>query len=184
MAPGLNTRRAISKLFASAAGLGAYRAYADTQSSPEDTYVKGGPVLARGLAPGMKVTDLGPGGRRFEVVFSKGDEVTSGLTEFAEKNHIVSAHITALGAFNPLTLGWSDPKQRAFKRIQIDEEVELASMLGEITVQNGKTNLHAHVVVAMSDGTAKAGHLIEGHVSLTLRALLVESAPPSLHEAK
>jgi predicted DNA-binding protein with PD1-like motif len=157
------------------AGCATYATRLRAQSSAEDIYVKGGPVLARGVAPGLKWTNLSATGRQFELVFAKGDEVTSGLTEFAEKNHIVSAHITAFGAFNPVTLGWSDPARKAYRRIQIDEEVELASMIGELTMQNGKTNLHAHVVVGLSDGTSKAGHLLEGHVSLTLRALLVET---------
>src|SRR5262245_33609969 len=36
-------------------------------------------------APKIKVIEFSKTGRRFEVVMSKGDEIISGLTEFAEK---------------------------------------------------------------------------------------------------
>src|SRR6187399_2388247 len=45
-----------------------------------------------GLAPGMRVTDLGKGGRTYRLNFTKGDELMSGLTEFAEKNKIKNGH--------------------------------------------------------------------------------------------
>src|SRR5260221_13398647 len=52
----------------------------------------------KGLATGMKVTDLGKSGRTYRVNMTKGDEIMSGLTEFAEKYHIRNAHFTAIGA--------------------------------------------------------------------------------------
>src|SRR5437588_8179194 len=73
-----------------------------------------------GMAPKMKVTEFKSTGRRFEIVLSKGDEIIQGLTEFAEKNHIGTAHFTAVGATDKATLGWFDPEKRAYKRIDIN----------------------------------------------------------------
>ena len=80
-----------------------------------DGYVGRKEITARGLAPAMKVKDLGAAGHTYEVTFGKGDEVASGLTEFAEKNHITTGHFTGVGAFSSALLGWTDPDKRAFK---------------------------------------------------------------------
>jgi predicted DNA-binding protein with PD1-like motif len=48
----------------------------------------------------MKVTDLGKGARIYRVNLTKGDEIMSGLTEFAETYHIKNGHFTTVGAIN------------------------------------------------------------------------------------
>src|SRR5258708_40090131 len=42
------------------------------------------PAVKAGNAPGLKVTDLGHSPRTYRVNMAKGDEIVSGLTEFAE----------------------------------------------------------------------------------------------------
>ena len=127
-----------------------------------------------GLAPKMKVTELVKTGRDFELVFGKGDEIASGLAEFAEKYHIKTCHFTAIGALDSAVLGWFDPEKRAYKKILINQEAEIISFAGNIVMTNGKPNVHAHVVLALPDGTTRGGHLVEAHVSLTLQLFLEE----------
>jgi len=121
----------------------------------------------------MVVKDLGPAEHTFEVDMRKGDEVNSGLCDFFTKTHLTSAHLTALGAFNSVVLGWYDPDKRFYKKIVINQEVEITSFVGSIQMQNGKPYLHAHVVVALPDGTTRGGHFIEGHVSLEFEGFVV-----------
>src|SRR6186997_761069 len=59
-------------------------------------YVPRGTRPGKGLAPGMKVTDLGKSARTYRVSMAKGDEIMSGLTDFAEQYHIKNGHFTAL----------------------------------------------------------------------------------------
>jgi predicted DNA-binding protein with PD1-like motif len=141
----------------------------------QDDYVVRSPITARGLAPRMRAKELGPATRTFKVMFGRGDEAAAGLTEFAEENRLSEAHLTAIGAFDSAVLGWFDPEKRAYKKIVINQEVEVVSLIGDITMQNGKPFVHAHCVVAFPDGTTKAGHLIEGHVSLELEVYVVDS---------
>jgi len=145
-------------------------------------YVRGAEAKP-GMAPKVKVTELKSTGRRFEIVMSKGDEIIAGLTEFAEKNHIGMAHFTAVGAIDKATLGWFDPEKRAYKKIEINQEVEILNLTGNITTgNNGKPNAHAHMTVAMPDGSARGGHLLEGFISLTLQCFVDDAeplAPPS-----
>lgn len=132
-----------------------------------------------GQAPGMKATELNPKTRIFQITFSRGDEVGQGLAEFASKNHLTNATFTALGAFDHAVIGWSDPDKRAFKIVRLDEEMEITSFVGNImTGRDGNPVVHAHCTVSLlRNGQVYAGHLIEGHISLTMQMRLEDNEP-------
>ena len=69
-------------------------AQAAAQQPTPEGYMPRGWRPEAGKAPGMKVTDLGKGGRTFRIDMTKGDEIMSGLIEFAEKYHIKNGHFT------------------------------------------------------------------------------------------
>ncbi len=112
--------------------------------------------------------------KMFAVVFDKGDEVREGLLEFANTNRFADAHVTGIGAFSEVTLGFFDPQQKAYKKIPIKEQVEVLSFTGNIVQGDGKPRLNAHVVVGKSDGTAHGGHFLGGRVWPTLEIILSE----------
>src|SRR3984893_13075886 len=136
------------------------------QATPEG-YVQRGLRPGKGLAPGMKVTDLGKSARTYRVNMTKGDEIMSGLTEFAEKYHIKNAHFTAIGAINKGVFGWTDVERGlGQKKIELNQEAEIVSLVGSISVNNqGQPNVHGHGAVALSDGSVKGGHWLEAPVS-------------------
>ena len=149
-------------------------ALAQTQALP-DGYVVRREITERGLAPAMKVKDLGPSGHTYQVTFGKGDEVASGLTEFAEKNHIRNGHFTGLGAIDQGVLQWADPIHKGHKTTEVNEEAEIVSLVGSIgTDKDGKPTVHAHIAVALSDGTTRGGHLVEARVSIVCQVFVVE----------
>jgi len=127
-------------------------------------------------APGMKVTDLGKGGRTFRVDMTKGDEIMSGLVEFAEKYHIKNGHFTALGAIDKGVFGWTDVERGlGQKKIELNQEAEIVSLLGSITTGNdGRATVHGHGSVALTDGSVKGGHWFEAHVSIIAQAFVTE----------
>ena len=155
---------------------------APPQPTPEG-YVPRGTRPGKGLAPGMKVTDLGKGSRTFRVNFVKGDEIMSGMTDFAEKYHIRNGHFTALGAINKATFGWTDVERGlGQKKIELKEEAEIVSLLGSISTDaQGRANVHGHGSVALSDGSVKGGHFWEAHVSIIAEVFVTEeeAAPES-----
>jgi len=146
------------------------------QAPTPEGYVPRGTKPGKGLAPGMKVTDLGKGGRTFRINLTKGDEVMSALTEFAEKYHIKNAHFTGLGALNQGLFGWADPERGlGMKKIELNQEAEVVSLVGSIeTDAQGRTNVHAHGSVAYSDGTIHGGHWWEARVSIIAEIFVTE----------
>ena len=152
---------------------------ATSTSTPPPTapgYVPRGTRPAKGLAPGMKVTDLGKSGHTYRISMTKGDEIMSGLTEFAEKYHIKNGHFTALGAINKGLFGWTDVESGlGQKKIELNQEAEIVSLMGSITVDNqGRSNVHGHGTVALSDGSVRGGHWWEAHVSIIADVFVTE----------
>ena len=116
------------------------------------------------------------GEKTFVLIFETGDEVASGLLDFARNHHLDSSHFTALGAFSDVVVGYFDWAKKEYKRISLPEQVEVLALVGDIALNQGEPTVHAHVVVGKADGTAHGGHLLEAHVRPTLEVVLVESA--------
>jgi uncharacterized protein len=114
------------------------------------------------------------GFRTFAIVFDKNDDVRQALLELANTNRFADAHLTGIGAFSEVTLGYFDPSRKDYKKIPINEQVEVLSFTGNIVQKDGKPRLHAHVVVGKSDGTAHGGHFLGGRVWPTLEITLSE----------
>jgi predicted DNA-binding protein with PD1-like motif/type 1 glutamine amidotransferase len=159
-------------------------AQAATPPPTPEGYVARGTRPAKGRAPGMTVTDLGTGGRTYKIHLIKGDEIMSGLTDFAEKYHIKNGHFTALGAINKGLFGWSDVERGlGQKKIEMNQEAEIVSLIGGISTDSqGRANVHGHGTVALSDGSVRGGHWWEAHVSIIADIFVTEEegapAPP------
>ena len=115
------------------------------------------------------------GQRTYALILDKGDEVVATLTDFARKNNLGGSQLSAIGAFQDVTLGYFDRERRDYKKIPVREQVEVLSLLGDIAQKDGEPKLHAHVVVGRSDGSTRGGHLVEAHVWPTLEVILTES---------
>ena len=123
-----------------------------------------------------QLLDESDGRRTYMLVFDVGDEVTSGLLEFAAEAHLEGSTFTAVGAFHDVVLGWFDWDAKEYLRNSFPEQVEVVSCIGNIALApNGDPVLHVHVAVARRDGTALGGHLLEAHVRPTLEVVLTES---------
>jgi predicted DNA-binding protein with PD1-like motif len=121
-----------------------------------------------------KLADTG-GVQTYVLVFDTGEMVTSPLLTFAREHAIEAASFNGVGAFERVTIGYFELQHRDYKHIDIDEQVEVVSLVGNVALGNDGPKLHAHVVVGKSDGSAYGGHLIEGRVRPTLEIVLVET---------
>jgi uncharacterized protein len=111
----------------------------------------------------------------FALIFDKDDEFISGLTSFAKEKYLGGSHFTAIGAFRTVMLGYFDRDKKNYKKIPIEEQVEVLSLVGDIALKDGAPQVHAHVVVGKSDGTAHGGHILEARVWPTLEVVLSEA---------
>jgi predicted DNA-binding protein with PD1-like motif len=115
------------------------------------------------------------GRRTFVAVFETGDEVMAGLEAFAREQRLAGSHFTAIGACSQATLGYFDWETKEYRPIPIAEQVEVLSLVGDISLApEGGPQVHAHMVVGKSDGTAHGGHLLRATVRPTLEVMVVE----------
>jgi uncharacterized protein len=68
----------------------------------------------------------------YVVVCDPGDEAVASLTQFARSEDLEAAQITGVGAFEHATVGWFDPAARDYRRIPVDEQCEVLSLLGDV----------------------------------------------------
>ena len=113
--------------------------------------------------------------KTYALIFEKGDEVMDGLTTFAKEAGLAGAHFTAIGAFSGATLGYFEKDRRDYKKIPVQEQVEVLSLIGDVALADGKPQVHAHVVVGTSDGSTRGGHLLKATVWPTLEVIVTES---------
>lgn len=113
--------------------------------------------------------------KTYVVVYEQGDEFISGLQGFAEAHALAASHFSAIGAFKHAILGYFDRKQMDYLKTPIKEQVEVLSLLGNITLSDEGYKVHAHVVLGKPDATAIGGHIIEAHVWPTLEVIVEES---------
>jgi hypothetical protein len=114
--------------------------------------------------------------RVFVLILDPGEEVFDTITRFAADEDLAGASLTALGAFERAIVGWLDLHTRAYRRIPIDEQCEVLSIVGDIaTGDDSKPSLHLHVVLGLRDGTTRGGHLLEGVVRPTLEVTIAEA---------
>jgi hypothetical protein len=134
----------------------------------------------------MKSTRIaGDGGVETRVVIlDSGEEAFAALTKFANDAGITAASLTAIGAFERATVGWFDVDRRTYKEIEVSQQCEVLSAIGDVAVgDDGKASLHVHVVLGLSDGTTRGGHLLNGKVRPTLEVVLTDT-PTHLRRKK
>lgn len=125
-----------------------------------------------------------PNGKIHVVVLDTGEEAFAALTRFANEQGITAAGLTAIGAFERAVIGWFDFDDKTYRRIEVGEQCEVLSAIGDIAVDDdGKASLHVHVVLGLSDGSTRGGHLLGGRVRPTLEIILTET-PARLRRRK
>jgi predicted DNA-binding protein with PD1-like motif len=109
------------------------------------------------------------------LIFEKDEAFIEPLTQWARQERVHGAHISALGAFSDVTLAYFSPDDREYHDIPVHEQVEVVSLLGDIALTGTEPMVHAHAVVARSDGTTLGGHVREAHVWPTLELIVTET---------
>ncbi len=121
-----------------------------------------------------KVLDRQP--RTFALVLDTGEELAAALKKFAHDHHLAGSSFHAIGAFQSVRLGWFNWETKQYETsVNLDEQVELLSLIGDIALKDGEPQVHAHVVIGRRDGTAHGGHLQHAVVRPTCEIILMEN---------
>jgi predicted DNA-binding protein with PD1-like motif len=111
------------------------------------------------------------------LVFETGDEVASDLKQFAREHRLAGSSFHAIGALSNAKVGWFNWETKKYETAaELNEQVEVLSLIGDIALHEGEPEVHAHMVVGKRDGSAHGGHLQEAHVRPTLELVLTPTA--------
>ncbi|WP_295767255.1 PPC domain-containing DNA-binding protein [uncultured Mucilaginibacter sp.] len=88
------------------------------------------------------------------------------------KYNVTAAHFKGLGDAMHAKVGWYENSKKMFKVISLDEPAEITSLIGNITMNQGKPVVHAHINLADSNGMVHGGHLLEGFIFPTLEVFV------------
>ncbi|PZQ45998.1 MAG: DUF296 domain-containing protein [Rhodovulum sulfidophilum] len=114
--------------------------------------------------------------KTYAVIRGTGDEVMACLEDFARAEGIDGAELSAIGAFRRASLLYFDWERKEYDETPVDEQVEVASLNGDIGVDERCAPApHVHVVLGRRDGSALAGHLKSGEVRTMLEVIVTET---------
>ncbi len=121
-----------------------------------------------------------PSGRSYVVALDLEDDVLERLVAFFSKERIAAAKFYGIGGFRRATLAYYDMEAKRYLPIEVDEQVEVVSLIGNVALYRGEPRVHAHCAVGHRDGRMTGGHLLSAIVRPTLE-LVVEELAAELH---
>jgi predicted DNA-binding protein with PD1-like motif len=101
------------------------------------------------------------------LILEKGEELTRSLTEFVTREGIHGGVVRGLGGVTNVHLGFFDTEKKEYLRKEFDGFYELASLVGDISLVDGKPFCHLHAVISDSEMRTFAGHLLSARISVT-----------------
>ncbi|HRN71112.1 MAG TPA: DNA-binding protein [Candidatus Woesebacteria bacterium] len=93
------------------------------------------------------------------ISVKKDSDFLKTLTTFAHEKQIHAAYLTAIGACHKLTLAWYNLETKKYEDHEYNEDLEIASLIGNISLVEGKPFIHAHGVFGKQDMSTIGGHI-------------------------
>jgi uncharacterized protein len=101
-------------------------------------------------------------GRRIMGRLAKGEDLLGALSKVAREHGITLGEVRAIGAVSQARVGYYHQTERQYYWLDLERPLEIAVLIGNISVKDGEPMVHAHVTLTDSDGRAFGGHLAEG----------------------
>lgn len=101
-------------------------------------------------------------GRTYLFRLPKGKDLLEELIDFCHDNQVKCGIVHVVGSVSNATLGYYDQTKKKYDKKAFDEEMELVSLSGNISIQDNRPTVHAHAVFSKKDYTTLGGHLLPG----------------------
>ena len=86
--------------------------------------------------------------------------IAEALMAFCNEKHITAGTVSGIGAISSATFRFLDPATKQYVDKTFDEQMEISSLVGNISEKDGKPYLHLHANFGRRDYTVVGGHLL------------------------
>ncbi|MFF6981650.1 PPC domain-containing DNA-binding protein [Streptomyces sp. NPDC008343] len=94
-------------------------------------------------------------GSVYVLVPAPREDALAEITGFAREQGLGASQVTAVGAFSRAVVGWSDRTAKDYRRIGVDEQCEILSLLRDIAVGEDGPTAHLHAAPYWACRTAR-----------------------------
>lgn len=112
------------------------------------------------------------------VVFERGEELIRGLIEYARHHDVEAASLQGIGAVDRVELGIYRLASQDYDRHAFVEELEVCSLVGNLSLLDGEPIPHVHGVFGRADFSTVGGHVFEAVCSITLEVAVTTIPVP------
>ncbi len=116
----------------------------------------------------------------FLVRLPKGDDLLEAMTEAFVARSVASASFMLIGAVTDAVLGYYDFETRSYKDREFKGDFEIVSCMGNVSLKDGKTFVHAHISLAGKEYGCFGGHLMPG-ATIFAAELMAVPVPGEAH---
>jgi len=109
---------------------------------------------------------------KYVVRLNKGEEVIASLTKLCDEENIRLGSISGIGASNKVKMGLFDIVEKKYYSDTIEKDLEITSLMGNITRKDEEVYLHLHINVANREQIVYGGHLNEAYISATCEIII------------
>lgn len=121
-------------------------------------------------------------GRRIFLRFDKGEELLSGLLEFAKENNIQGAYFSVIGTAHTIEMGFFNDHLKEYRHKNFLDNYEILSLTGNIAQNKGEPFVHAHGCFSNNDFSVVGGHCFKVEVLATAEVFIVVLDKPLTRE--
>jgi predicted DNA-binding protein with PD1-like motif len=131
------------------------------------------------MAPPTRFWQTTPG-RTFVGRLATGSDLVEEIERICAEQGILAAHVTVVGAATRAAFAYYDQEKQAYDELHSVAHHEIAGLIGNISLRDGKPFLHAHCSFGDASGGAVTGHLVRGTVVFVAEVTITEWTDISL----
>jgi len=106
--------------------------------------------------------------------------LTEGLLAIARREKFRTAKVEAIGGVNELRVAYFNSRAKKYEEHEYHEFLEVACLIGNITLKDEEPFLHLHGTFGRRDMSAICGHVVSGKVFPLLEAVFTPTTNQAL----
>jgi predicted DNA-binding protein with PD1-like motif len=109
-----------------------------------------------------------------------GSKVPDDIAALAARDKIPTALLSAIGGVGRVTIAYFNQETRKYEEHEFVEELEVTSLLGNVTVKDGRPFVHVHGTFGRRDMSVVGGHVVSATVSPLLELVVTPTSNRAL----